>query len=530
MINGTELIDVQDVMAAMGQIPTRSLGIEFAGEVIRCGPGCTRTRPGMRVVVPQKPSLTAYFVAHERRCHEIPADMDLASAASIPCTHNTVYLALITQGRLQRGESVLIHAAAGGVGQASIQMAQWLGAKVYATVGSNYKKQLLMDRYGIPAERIFSSRDLSFAKGIMRATEGKGVDVVVNSLAGEALRASWDCISAFGRFIELGKRDILNNAGLEMGPFLRHATFSCVNLEIFEEDNEVAWLEVWHKVWKLTTQGVFRPVFPINTFHVADAEKALRLLASGAHAGKFVLTTGKTAYSPPHEGDSTSLHSQLIKDSHSDLPVTTGDDCLVPVTARKPAEVALDASATYILCGGFGGIGRVIARFLASHGAKHLIMLSRSGATHALHHSLLKDMDEQNVRVTVYNCDISDAAAISTFARTCKEQCWTVKGVVQCAMVLRDRMFENMTYDDWIEATKAKTQGTKLLSDALPSDMDFFILLSSTAGIIGNKGQANVSGPVVRYTTRLFSTNTCTSMLLLTPTWTRSRHRVGPGA
>jgi NADPH:quinone reductase-like Zn-dependent oxidoreductase len=518
---------MQDVMAAMGQIPTRTLGIEFAGEVMRCGQGCTRIRPGMRVTVPHKPSLTAYFVARERRCQEIPDDMDLASAASIPTIHMTVYLALITHGRLQRGETVLIHAAAGGIGQASIQMAQWLGAKVYATVGSNYKKQLLMDRYAIPAERIFSSRDLSFARGIMRATDGKGVDVVVNSLAGEALRASWDCIAAFGRFIELGKRDILNNAGLEMGPFLRHATFSCVNLEILEELDKVAFEELWHKVWELTMQGVIRPVFPINTFHVADAEKAIRLVASGVSAGKVVITTDKTAYSPPHDANSTSLHSQLTKDSHSDLPILTGDDCLLPVTPRKPAKVALDASATYILCGGFGGIGRVIARFLASHGAKHLIMLSRSGATHALHHSLLKDMGEQDVRVTVYNCDISDAAAISTFARTCKEQCWTVKGVVQCAMVLRDRMFENMTYDDWIEATKAKTQGTRYLFDALPSNMDFFIMLSSTSGIIGNKGQANVSRPAVRYTTRLFSTNICTSMLLLIPIWTRSRHRVG---
>lgn len=465
-------------MAAMGQIPTTSLGVEFAGEVLRCGPGCTRTLPGMRVTVPHKPSLTAYFVARESRCQEIPPDMGLAPAASISTVHMTAYLALITNGRLQRGETVLIHAAAGGVGQAAVQLAQWLGAKVYATVGSSYKRQLLMTRYYIPAECIFSSRDLSFATGIMRATHGKGVDVIVNSLAGEALRVSWDCIATFGRFIELGRRDILNNAGLEMRPFLRYATFSCVNLDLLEELDEVAFQEVWDKVWELTTQGVIRPVFPIKTFHVADAEKAIRLVASGAHAGKVVLTTD----------------GPLDEKSHSELPLN-GDDCLLPVAPRKPAKVALDASATYILCGGFGGIGRVIARFLASHGAKHLIMLSRSGATQALHHSLLKDMDEQGVRVTVYNCDISDAAAISAFVRTCQEQCWTIKGVVQCAMVLRDRMFENMTYDDWVEATRAKTQGTKYLSDALPPEMDFFILLSSTAGIIGNKGQANVSVP-----------------------------------
>jgi NADPH:quinone reductase-like Zn-dependent oxidoreductase len=447
----------------------------------------------MRVVVPHKPSLTAYYACHERRCEEIPADMDFASAASVPIVYHTAYLALITQGRLQRGESVLIHAAAGGVGQASIQVAQWLGAKVYATVGTNDKKQLLLDRYGIPAERIFSSRDLTFAQGIMRATRGRGVDVIVNSLAGEALRETWNCIAAFGRFIELGKRDILNNAGLEMAPFLRHATFSCVNVEILEELDRVAFEDTWHKVWKLIVQGVIKPVFPINIFNIVDVEKALRHVASGKHTGKVVITADQATDNPARTQDSVSLHPWSINDPNTNLDTSSEDDCMILVSPPKPTKVALDASATYILCGGFGGIGRAIARFLVDHGAKHLIVLSRSGATQAAHHSLLKDMKEQNVLVTVYNCDISDTAAISSFANVCQEQRWTVKGLVQCAMVLRDRMFSNMTYEDWTEATKAKTDGTRCLSEALPVDMDFFIMLSSTSGIIGNKGQANVS-------------------------------------
>jgi NADPH:quinone reductase-like Zn-dependent oxidoreductase len=439
---------LKDAMAAMGQIPTRSLGLEFAGVVMRCGSGCTRIQPGMRVAIPKKPSLTTHVVLYERRCEEVPDDMDTAAAASLPLVYQTAYVALIKQARLQRGETLLVHAAAGGVGQAILQMAQWIGAEIYASVGSNEKRQLLIDHYGIPAERIFSSRDLSFATGIMRATQGRGVDVIVNSLSAEALRASWECIAAFGRFIELGKRDMLNNAGLDMAPFLRQATFSSVNMETYEEIDHDGFLNIWRQVWDLVKQGIIKPVFPITKFPIAEAEKAIRLVASGAHAGKVVLTA---------EGDA-------------------GDD-VVPITSPEPKALKLDATATYILCGGLGGIGRVIARFLANHGAKHLVLLSRSGATQSVHHSLLKDLEEQAVRVTIYKCDVSNAVAVSNFMQHCDDNNWRVKGLVQCAMVLRDRMFENMTFEDWNEATKAKNHGTKLLSDSLPNDVDFFIML-----------------------------------------------------
>lgn len=471
-------------MAAMGQIPTSSLGLEIAGEIIAVGPDCKWAKPGMRVVLPRKPSFLTTLYAWEEVCEEMPADMDFATAASIPVVYMTAYVGLMMQGRLSKGETILIHAAAGGVGQAVLQMAQWIGAEIYVTVGSNAKKQLLVDHYGIPEERIFSSRDLTFAAGIMRATNGKGVDVVVNSLAGEALRETWNCIAFGGRFIEVGKRDMLGNTGLDMAPFLRQVTFTSVNLEAFEELDFPGFRDMWHEVWALITKGVIGAVHPINRYNLSDTEKAFRFMASGAHLGKVVVTAEKIAKAIEAGGEVTSLE---------ETSASADDEILVPVMPPNPQEVELDPTATYVLCGGLGGIGRSTALMMADHGAKHLVFLSRSGATKTEHHNLLKDLDAAGVRADALVCDATDADAVARFTELCKQNKWKVKGVVQCAMVLRDRMFENMSHEDWTEATKAKVQGTKHLSDFLPADMDFFIMLSSLSGVIGNPGQANVS-------------------------------------
>ncbi len=139
---------------------------------------------------------------------KMPEDMSFEAAATLPCVYTTVYYSIFDVARLQRGESILIHAAAGGLGQAAIILAQHIGADIYVTVSSSAKKQFLIDTYGLSEDHVFNSRDLTFAKGVKRMTGGRGVDVVLNSLAGEALRQTWLCVAPFGRFVEVGKRDI----------------------------------------------------------------------------------------------------------------------------------------------------------------------------------------------------------------------------------------------------------------------------------------------------------------------------------
>ena len=219
-------------MVSMGLVSDTELGADAAGIIRRVGSEVTLVKPGDRIATFCLGSYRTLLRTREDLVAKIPDTMSFEDAASLPCVYVTAYQSIYEAARLRRGETILIHSAAGGLGQATIQLARHIGAEIYVTAGSQAKRDLLIQEYGIPADHVFNSRDLSFAKGIMRMTKGKGVDVVLNSLSGEALRRTWECISMFGRFIEVGKRDILGNTGLEMSPFLRNVTFAGVNLEV----------------------------------------------------------------------------------------------------------------------------------------------------------------------------------------------------------------------------------------------------------------------------------------------------------
>ena len=207
-------MNFHDVMIAMGHVDTScgdgdTFGVECSGVISRVGSGVGSLAVGDRVVTCHIGSWRTYVRNHESAVQKIPDSMSFVEAATFPSVYAAAIYSLVDIARLQRGETVLIHAASGGFGQASIVMAHHLGASaVYCTVGSEAKKRLLMDSYGIPEQHILNSRDLSFAAGIKRLTGGRGVDVVLNSLAGEALRQTWLCLAPFGRFVELGKKDM----------------------------------------------------------------------------------------------------------------------------------------------------------------------------------------------------------------------------------------------------------------------------------------------------------------------------------
>ncbi len=201
-------LNFKDVMVAMGQLQNGSLGIEGSGIVSRVGNRVTKFQRGDRVMTWRPGTFRTWTRTSESMCSLVPDGMSFATAASLPVVYSTAYYALYEAARLQPGETVLIHSAAGGVGQAAIILAQHLGAEIFTTVSSEAKKRLLVEKYEIKEDHIFNSRDESFAPGVMRMTKHRGVDVVLNSLAGEALRKSWHCLAWFGRFIEMGQKDI----------------------------------------------------------------------------------------------------------------------------------------------------------------------------------------------------------------------------------------------------------------------------------------------------------------------------------
>jgi len=231
---------------------------------------------------------STYIRLPEFAACKIPDDMNFDTAASIPVAYGTAYHSL-QAARLSKEDTVLVHASTGALGQALIMMCQHVGARILATVGTSEKKTFLMTQFGIPEEQIFYSRDSSFKQGIMRATDGKGVEVIFNSLSSELQRATWECIAPFGRFIELGRRDFIVNSRLEQAQFLNNVTFVGLDFRHMTITSARYSQEAFHGYMDLIRSGTLKAPQPISTYGISDIEKAFRIMQRGEHIGKLVI-------------------------------------------------------------------------------------------------------------------------------------------------------------------------------------------------------------------------------------------------
>lgn len=287
-------LNFKDVMIAMGHLSNEHIGIECSGVVARVGSAVTDIQPGDRVCAIAEGSFASTIRCSAATVSKIDDDLSFEAAATIPVIWTTAYYSLMHIARLEKGESVLIHAAAGGVGQCAIVLAQMVGAEpIFVTVGSAEKKEYIMSRYGIPEEHIFFSRDTSFAGRVGEATGGRGVDVVLNSLAGDALLATWQCVAPFGRFVEIGKRDIVTNTRLEMATFAKNVTFSSVDLVVVVAERPALMKRLLGAVFDLYRRGTVRPITPLSVYPVSEVEAGFRSLQSGKNLGKIAVTLGR---------------------------------------------------------------------------------------------------------------------------------------------------------------------------------------------------------------------------------------------
>lgn len=283
-------LNFRDVMIALGYGIGESLGSECSGIVTQAG-GSTNFQVGDRVVCAVEGALATSIRCEAYAAAKIPDSMTFATAAAFPVAYLTAYYAIIRLARLQHGESILIHSAAGGFGQACIQTARLVNAEIYATVGREDKKRLLIDVYGIKGDHIFSSRTPNFAPEIRRLTKGRGVDVIVNSLAGEALKSTWECIAPFGRFLEAGKTDVSSSREIPMLPFSRGASFIGVDLLQLRKC-EYPFREILVETMSLIAEGSFTVPTPLKTYEASQILSAFRFLESGKSVGKSVITLG----------------------------------------------------------------------------------------------------------------------------------------------------------------------------------------------------------------------------------------------
>lgn len=280
-------LNFKDLLLALGRENGTTFGNECAGVINRTA-GDTPFKVGDRVCVFSPTAFSTYTKANAEHVARVPDEISLSHAAAVPTQFVTAWYAIHSAARMQKGESILIHSAAGGTGQAALQMAQLLGCDIFATVGSEEKKRFLVNHYGIPEDHIFYSRNTTFAQGILRLTDGRGVDVIINSLSGDELFASWDIIAPHGRFIELGKKDIAANNGLPMRPFLRRATFTALEIGTMAADFGVLGKEIIDRVLGMFVEGKLRPVENFQVLPISQIKEGMRALQSGQTMGKIV--------------------------------------------------------------------------------------------------------------------------------------------------------------------------------------------------------------------------------------------------
>jgi NADPH:quinone reductase-like Zn-dependent oxidoreductase/SAM-dependent methyltransferase len=458
-------LNSRDVSVAMGQLRDRAMGLECAGIITRVG--TEAADQGFAVGDKVMALLQGPFGSHVRTSWQgiahMPEQLDFNEAASLPWDFSTAYVGLVNIARVRYGQSVLIHAAAGDVGQAAIMLAKdYLGAELYATVGSQEERDLLTSEYGIPNNHIFSSEDVSFAQGLLAATGGRGVDVVLNSLSGALLQASFDVLAPFGHFVELGKRDVERNSLLDMATFSRVASFTSLDLmAILREQGDEA-QRVLQEVARLAAQEIIRPIRPANVYAIGDITNAFRHVQTGKHMGKVVLSTGS---------------DEQVRVVH---------------TAPTPK---LKSDASYVLVGGVGGIGRSIAHWMAAHGARNIIVLSRSAGNVEKTNSFVTGLRAVGCRVVPMACDVANKEDLARALRACEmeEKLPPVRGIVNGAMALQDSIFDKMTLEDWQTSIRPKVAATWNLHSQFmqPNSLDFFVTLSSVSGIVGIASQAN---------------------------------------
>lgn len=460
-------LNFRDVMYALGLLSDEAiengfagptLGLEFSGIVLSVGSETSGFAPGDQVAGFGPSSFGNRVVTQASAISHIPPGISFEAAATIPSTFFTVYYALHHLARLQPGEKVLIHGAAGGVGIAAIQLAKWIGAEIYVTAGSDEKRDFLRL---LGVDHIFDSRSLAFADEILAQTDGKGVDVVLNSLAGEAINRNFRVLKPFGRFLELGKRDFYENTKIGLRPFRNNISYFGIDADQLMQSRPDLTRSLFAEVMALFTEGVLHPL-PYHVFEAEDIVDAFRYMQQARQIGKIVIT-----------------YRNGISHVHTPVPVT-----------RK--HMALAADASYLVTGGLGGFGLRTAEWLASKGARNLVLISRSGPTSNEAKSAISRLAKQGVKVHAAPCDITDKNALSALLAEIAKALPPLKGIVHAATVINDGLIRNMDADQIRSVLAPKALGANYLHEmTLDTPLNFFILFSSATTLFGNPGQGN---------------------------------------
>lgn len=460
-------LNFKDVLKVMGMLPEkatehtfhgRGLGMEAAGVITRVGESVSEYKVGDAIVASLRDSFSSHVTVRADSLFAVTQSEQLtaAEAATIPVAFLTAYYALHKVARLSANEKVLIHAGTGAVGLAAIQVARWLGADIYATAGSLEKREYLR---GLGIRHVWNSRTLEFAEGVLSTTGGRGVDVVLNSLPGEAFLKSLSITAPFGRFVEIGKRDIVENARLPLLQFNRNLTFISIDLDQMMVERPELIRATLKEVWQRLQAGDFTAL-PSKIFPAAQVSDAFRYMAQSKHIGKIVVGMS----------DATGV---------------------VPLPLRS-TRAPVKPDATYLVTGGFGGVGIELAKWLANSGARHMVLVGRHGAERSGAQQAVKDLTERGVSVMAAAVDVSNETSVTKLFAEIANTMPPLRGVFHAAALLDDGLLVNLDAERLLKVMAPKALGAWFLHQhtrALP--LDFFVLFSSASAWMGNPGQGN---------------------------------------
>ena len=460
-------LNFRDVMYTLGMLSDEAiengfagptLGLEFAGIVTAVGNKISDYQLGDTVVGFGPASFSDSVVTQPNAIAHIPEGISFEAASTIPSTFFTVYYALHYLSRLEPGEKILIHGAAGGVGIAAIQVAQWIGAEIYATAGSESKRDFLR-MMGV--EHIYDSRSLTFAEEILLDTNEVGVDVVLNSLAGEAINQNLRVLKPFGRFLELGKRDFYENTQIGLRPFRNNISYFGIDADQLMQSKPELTHRLFQEMMGLFQDGTLYPL-PYTLFDANHVVDAFRYMQQAKQIGKIVIG-----------------YDQPIRPKQ---PVTT-----------PPSEVlTLEPNASYLVTGGLAGFGLKTAQWLVSKGARHLVLISRSGLGNDNAVEAVQQLEAQGINVLACACDVSNRDSLAELLDNSAEKMPPIKGVVHAAAVIEDSLAMNLSQEQLERVLTPKIAGALWLDELTDHlDLSFFVLYSSATTLLGNPGQSS---------------------------------------
>lgn len=444
-------LNFRDILIAMGQYPEIApLGCECVGVVTTVGANVSDLMPGQTVMAIAANSFAQSVTVHRNLVTPVPDSINPSQAATLPVAFTTAYYSLCHLANLQPGERVLIHAATGGVGQAALQIAQQIGAEIFATASPS--KWSALQALGVT--HIMNSRTLDFADKIMTATNGQGVDVVLNALPGEFRTKSLAALGTHGRFVDIGKGDGLTPKEIaQLRPDIQHFTVDIAALCPQQPERFQAMLR---HISQQVSLGVWTPL-PVTEFTQGNVVQAFRTVQQAKHVGKVVVT-------------------------HS------------PATHGSLNEIQFRDDAVYLVTGGLGGLGLTIAQWMANHGAQHIALISRREPT-ATAQEIIRTLTDQGITMTVLSVDVTDRAALESALTALKADTrfpGGLRGIIHAAGVLDDGLMQQLDWSQFERVLAPKVDGAwHLHTLTQTTELDFFVLFSSAAALLGSPGQAN---------------------------------------